>query len=133
VPPRSTPAARQARRAGPMKYLARKGCTRLSQIAVLDKSHSGWSGAPRRYLRHFTPGVSSTPVKDGGRPVIAPRKSLTAPGGDGTGTRAKLARLQKQILHAGWAVKERRLRSGATRLKDSRACHPPYVPGGFIR
>ena len=50
-----------------MKYLARKRCTRLSQIAVLDKSHSGWSGAPRPYLRHFTPGVSPIPVKDGGR------------------------------------------------------------------
>ena len=51
-----------------MKYLARKRCTRLSQIAVLDKSHSGWSGAPRPYLGHFTPGVSSISVKDGGRP-----------------------------------------------------------------
>ena len=49
-----------------MKYLARKRCTRLSQIAVLDKSHSGWSGAPRHYLGHFKPGVSSIPVKDGG-------------------------------------------------------------------
>ena len=52
-----------------MKYLARKGCTRLSQIAILDKSHSCWSGAPRPYLRHFTPGVSPIPVKDGGRLV----------------------------------------------------------------
>ena len=42
-----------------MKYLARKRCTRLSQIAVLDKSHSGWSGAPRPYKQHFTVSVSS--------------------------------------------------------------------------
>lgn len=45
----------------------RKRCTHLSQIAVLDKSHSGWPGAPRPYLGQFTPGVSSIPVKDGGR------------------------------------------------------------------
>ena len=50
-----------------MKYLARKRCTRLSQIAILDKSHSGWSGAPRPYLRHFHVRVSSIPLKDGGR------------------------------------------------------------------
>jgi len=52
-----------------MKYLARKRCTCLSQIAVLDKSYSGWSGAPRPYIRHFTPGVSSIPVKDGGQGI----------------------------------------------------------------
>ena len=49
-----------------MKYLARKRCTRLSQIAILDKSHSGWSGAPRPYLRHLHVRVSSIPLKDGG-------------------------------------------------------------------
>src|ERR1039458_1418858 len=50
-----------------MKYLARKRCTCLSQIAVLDKSHSGWSGASRPYLGQFTVGVSPIPMKGGGR------------------------------------------------------------------
>jgi hypothetical protein len=36
------------------------------QHTIFDKSHSGWSGAPRHVYPEITPGVSSTPVKDGG-------------------------------------------------------------------
>jgi len=50
-----------------MKYLPRKRCTRLSLIAILDKSHSGWPGAPHPRLSRFTPGVSPITVKDGGQ------------------------------------------------------------------
>src|SRR5208282_86748 len=70
----------------PMKYLARKRCTRLSLIAIFDKSHSGWSGAPHPRLGRFTPGVSPLTVKDGGwaptRPVSRPsRQPATGPPG----------------------------------------------------
>ncbi|MGH3259368.1 MAG: ABC transporter ATP-binding protein, partial [Streptosporangiaceae bacterium] len=36
-------------------------CTCLSLIAILDKSHSGWSGAPRPRSSRFRPGVSQNP------------------------------------------------------------------------
>jgi hypothetical protein len=50
-----------------MNYLARKRCTCLSQITILEKSHSDCSGAPRPVLTAITLGVSSNPVKEGGQ------------------------------------------------------------------
>ena len=61
----------------PMKYLARKRCTCPSQIAVIDTSHSACSGAPRPIWTEITLGMSSTPVKDGGRVANARRASAT--------------------------------------------------------
>jgi hypothetical protein len=52
-----------------MKYLARKRYTCLGQTTIFKKSHSAWSGAPRPIWTEITLGVSSTPVKDGGRRV----------------------------------------------------------------
>jgi hypothetical protein len=54
-----------------MSYLARKRCTCPNQLTIFDKSHSDWSGAPRPAYPEITPGVSSTPVKDGGQAAAA--------------------------------------------------------------
>ena len=47
------------------------------QLTIFDKSHSAWSGAPRHVYPKITPGVSSTPVKDGGQ-----RRGQRKPRGD---------------------------------------------------
>jgi hypothetical protein len=39
---------------------------RPSRITIFDKSHSGWSGAPRLVCNEITLGVSSSVVKEGG-------------------------------------------------------------------
>src|ERR1039457_6795134 len=101
-----------------MKYFARKRCTRPSKIAIVEKSHSCLSGAPRPALTAATPACRPTPVKDTGRtsaPARPPsRRPLPAadqapPGPGRPHQRVRAGRVEAQVKTYGRVLEPHRL------------------------